>query len=361
MEQIKQRRGWHQLRQEDRDRMEALLDAGETQKEIAKILKVDPSTISRERRRQRKDGRYDAATARHKARVKRLYSKYQGMKVEEDSDLKAHIIAELRRKRSPDEIAGRMKLKKTPFYASKNAIYKWLYSIYGWQYCCYLCTKRIRRKRQKRKTARVMIPNRKSIDLRPLGASNRTRYGHYEGDTIVAPKRVNNTNAVAIVVERKTKLLLAAKIPSLAPREMTGAVNSFAEETSMKSCALDNGIENRDHERWNVPAYFANPRSPWQKPIVENSIGLLRRWRFRKGTDWALVSERRLQGAISFLNHKYRKSLGYQSAVEVAAAHGIMKQKYHKNIPEGIAIEGGIHLKTSASQYKPPRQLWQAP
>ena len=135
MEKKQKREGWHQLRQGDRDRMEALLDAGETQKEVAKVLKVDPGTISRERKRKRKNGRYDAAKAQAKARVERGHSKYQGMKVNCNAELKAHIIAELQKKRSPDEIAGRMKLEHMPFYASKNAIYKWLYSVYGQRYC----------------------------------------------------------------------------------------------------------------------------------------------------------------------------------------------------------------------------------
>jgi len=57
------------------------------------------------------DGRYDADTAQHKAHVKRLYSKYQGMKIEDRPSLKAHIITELKQKRSPDEIAGRINKK----------------------------------------------------------------------------------------------------------------------------------------------------------------------------------------------------------------------------------------------------------
>src|ERR1700689_5212596 len=102
MEHTRGRQGWHQLKQKDRDRMEALLDAGETQAEIAKILKVHESTISREKQRKRKDGRYDAATAQHKAGVERGHSKYQGMKVESNPELKAYIIARLKEKRSPD-------------------------------------------------------------------------------------------------------------------------------------------------------------------------------------------------------------------------------------------------------------------
>ncbi len=334
MEHFQGRRGWHQLKQKDRDRMEALLDAGETQREIAKILKVSESTISRERKRERRDGRYDAATAQHKAGMERGHSKYQGMKVESDAALKVYIIAGLTAKRSPDEIAGRMKREQQSFYASKNAIYKWLYSAYGARYCPLLCTRRNRKKKQKGKTKRVMIPNRKGIDSRPLGATNKTRYGHYEGDTIVAPKRADNTVGVAIAAERKTKLLVGRKIPSLAPREMTRAVNGFEKEVAMASMTMDNGIENKGHEQWNVPAFFADPHSPWQKPLVEGSIGLVRRWYFKKGTDWATVSEDALQEALTMLNNKYRKSLDYQNALEVANAHGMIKAKETKKLPE---------------------------
>jgi IS30 family transposase len=334
METNQKQRGWKQLTDKKRDRMEALLDAGEKQGEIAKILKVDPSTVCRERKRKKEDGHYDAETAHRKARVKRLGSKYQGMKVEKNAPLKAHIIQELRRKRSPDEIAGRMKRDRLPFCAGKNAIYKWLYSVHGEKYCKYLCTKRKRKKKQKKKTARVLIPNRKSIWDRPLGATNQTRYGHFEGDTVVAPKRAENTEAVAIVVERKSKLLIAGKIPSLSPREMTKAMNQFEEKANMLSVTMDNGIENQYHEAWNVLAWFADAHAPSQKPIVEGSIGLARRWYFKKGTDWKQVPETRLQNVITFLNHKYRKSLNYQSAIEVAMAHGIMKKKSDPSGPE---------------------------
>lgn len=338
MKKKKHRSGWSHLTHEKRDRMEALLDAGETQKEIARILGVSPSTISRERKRKRKNGRYEAARAQQKADIKRGHSKYQGMKVESSRELKNGIIEGLKAKRSPDEIAGRMEREKRSFYASKNAIYKWLYSVYGLRYCRYLCTKRWRRKPQKRKTKREMIPNRKSIEQRPQGAENKTRYGHFEGDTAVAPKKSPDRNAVALAAERKSKLLAGTKIPNLSPVSMTGAVRYIERKVNMKSMTLDNGIENRDHESWSTPAFFADPHSPRQKPIIENSIGLLRRWKFRKGTYWSRVTEEEIQHALAFLNSKYRKSLGYQNAIEVALAHGIMKKSRHTKAEKKIAI-----------------------
>lgn len=318
---------YRHLVQTDRDRIEALLDAGEKQKTVAKILKVDPGTISRELKRKRKNGRYDAATAQTKANVKRSGSKYRGMKVETNENLKDYIICGLRKKRSPDEIAGRMKRERQLFFVSKNAIYKWLYSVYGQRYCRCLCTKRWRKRPRKGSARRAMIPNRIGISLRPRGAENRSRYGHFEGDTIVAPRNVPNTEAVAIAADRKSKFLVGSRIPGLSPVCMTRAVKDMHAKVVMKSCTLDNGIENKHHERWPVPAFFCEPHRPSQKPLIEGSIGLLRRWHFKKGTDWSKVGEQRLQNSLSFLNHKYRKSLQYQSAIEVAMAHGSMKTK----------------------------------
>lgn len=315
------------LNQSDRDRLEALLDSDHTQTQVACILNVNKSTISREvKKRKRRDGHYEASTAQQKAYVKRKDSKYQGMKVESSEEMKTYIIEGLKQKRSPDEIAGRMKKDNLSFYASKDAIYHWLYSIHGQKYSHYLCTQRYKPKKQREnKTKRTMIPDRISIDLRPLGATNKTRYKHFEVDTAVAPKRSGNTEAIAIAIERKSKLILGKRIPSLKNKEMTKAIQSFNKEVHILSLTGDNGIENRDHKNWRTPTFFADPHSPWQKPMVENSIGLLRRWFYKKGTNWAKVSEKELQEAISILNNKYRKSLNYLSAMEVALAHDIIK------------------------------------
>jgi len=318
-------KNFRHLNQNDRDRIEALLGAGQRPATIAKILRVNKSTIGREiKKRKRKEGKYEATLAQQKAYVKRRESKYQGMKVESDPVLKTYIIRQLKEKHSPDEISGRLKREKK-IYIGKDAIYHWLYSAWGQPYCEYLCSRRYTvRRRKKNATSRVMIPNRVSIEKRPLGAANKTRYGHFEADTAVAPKRAKNTHAIAVASERKTKLIVATKLPSLACAKMTKAILKFQRKVRMLSATTDNGIENRNHKQWGTPTFFAAPHSPWQKPLVENSIALLRRWFFKKGTDWSTVTEAQLQKAVAILNNKHRKSLGYASAMEVAAAHGII-------------------------------------
>lgn len=322
---MKKRKRFRHLDQYDRDRIEALWHNGHAKMEIAKILKVNKSTICREvNSRQRKNGVYDAATAQHKALVKRSHSKYQGMKIEQDSDLRAYVIAGLAQLRAPNEISGRMKREKQPFYASTDAIYKWLYSIYGQRYCRYLCTRRSRKKPQKGdQPKREMIPNKINIKKRPRGV----RLHPWEWDAMVSPKKAQTTASIAVACAIKEKYISGTKLENLKPENTKLAVQEISSRFQMDNVTLDSGIENRLHEEFGMPAYFCDPHSPWQKPHVENSIGLLRRWFLPKKTDLSKVTEEELQNYFDILNNKYRRSLNYQSAYEVARERGILKTK----------------------------------
>ncbi len=302
--------------------------SGCKQKEIAKVLKVDKSTISREiKNRKRKNGVYDADTAEHKARVKRLYSKYQGMKVEENKGLKKAVIEGLTELRSPDEIAGRLK------GVGKDAIYKWLYSIRGQRYCCFLCSKRHRRKKQARLPKREMIKRRIPLFLRPEGEN----YNHAEGDAFLSPKKLGTPVSVFVVCEKSSQLLVGQKIPNLKPATVSSAAKNITKDFNFDTLALDNGQENRDHLNMGVDTYFCDVNSPQQKPHVECNIGLMRRWFIPKKTDLRKISDTQLQEYFHILNSKYRKSLNYRSAYEVALERGIIK-----SLPVEVAFEGRI-------------------
>ncbi len=330
---IKRRRSFRHLNQFDRDRIEALLTADHTQEEIAEVLHVDAGTISREiQKRQRKNGRYEATSAQKKASAKRLHSKYQGMKIEKHSGLRANIIAELKQLRSPDEIAGRMKTEKQSPRVGANAIYKWLYSAWGQRYCNYLCTRRYRKKKQKRTAKREMIPNRISLTERPK------RGEHAEGDLFVSPIKTGVKRSGAIICVPSVQLLVGEMINNKKPATMAQAVNAITAHIFIDDLTLDNGIENKQHEQFIIPAYFADPHSPWQKPHVENGIGLLRRWFIPKKTNLLTVSDEQLQGYLHILNGKYRKSLGYRSAYETAIERGII-QKIPDTVAEKIIRE----------------------
>ena len=117
---------------------------------------------------------------------------------------------------------------------------------------------------------------------------------------------------------------------------MARAVKEITADISIDDLTLDNGIENKLHGQFGIPAYFADPHSPWQKPHIENGIGLLRRRFIRKGTDLRTISEEQLQGYPRILNGKYRKSLGYRSAYEAALERGIIQKNPGGDMEEVI-------------------------
>ncbi len=317
----KKRKAFRHLKQPDRDRIEALLGAGHTQEEISAILQFDATAIGREiKKRKQKDGRYSATAAQGKANVKRSNSKHQGMKIEKHPDLKADIIKLLIQLRAPDEIAGRMKREKRKIRINANAIYKWLYSPYGQKYCRYLCTKRYKKRKQKKATKREMIPNRISLIERPK------RGIHGQADQFVSPTSSGDQTSGVIVCIPVAQLLTGTLVANKKPATMVQAIKYIVSGILVDDLTMDNGQENRLHQQFGLPAYFADPHAPWQKPDVENGIGLLRRWFIKKGTNLIEVSEQYFQECLHILNHKWRKSLGYRSAYEVALERGIIQK-----------------------------------
>jgi IS30 family transposase len=296
-----------------------MLDEGIDRTEIAKILGVHKSTVSREvRKRQKVDGTYSATVAEHKAQVKRGNSKYQGMKIEQHQWLRKHIVSELKRYQSPECIAGRMKEEKWKVRVSSDAIYRWLRSIFGQKYCRYLCTKRYRRKPRGKKVERHIIPNMVSIHDMPPDPGLVT-----EGDTFLSPKKLSKTSAV-LVVWNDTTLLKGDLVKSLRPVYTTRAMKKIHIENKSDVMILDQGGENREYRQFGIPTYFCDPASPRQKPHIENAIGQLRKWWWPKGTNLSKISREEFQEKLEIMNNKYKKSLRYRSANEVSRECGIL-------------------------------------
>jgi IS30 family transposase len=323
---MKKQRQFKHLTECDRDRLHILYKNGHFQKDIAEVLGVDSSTISRELKRYSKTTwRYNATRAEKDAREKRTHSKCDGMKIEANPELKKRIIDELKRLRSPDEIAGRMKKEKLPIRVGTNAIYKWLYSEYGKEYCRYLCSRRVRKKSQARVGKRHLIQNRISLKERPKDA----KQIHGESDLFVSPTSLHSKKVGHLAVIPNSHLLIGKFLENKSPLTMIASMKAIQKKVSVTTWTMDNGIENQYHEQFGIPTFFCTPGSPWQKPHVESSIGLIRRWFLPKGTDLAQVSDETFQSMLFTINNKYRKSLGYRSAYEVSMGCGIIK-----NIPK---------------------------
>lgn len=323
MKKHQKRASFVHLRQRHRDRIHALYGEGHNQKSVAEILEVNPSTISRELKRYDKTTwRYNATRAEKDAEEKRTHSKCVGMKIEAHPALKERIIRELKELRAPDEISGRMKMEKLSVRVGTNALYKWLYSDYGKPYCKYLCSQRVHKKKQSRLGKRHLIHNRISLRERP----NDEKQVHGESDLFVSPTNLHSKTVGHMTVVPKAHLLTGQLIADKKPSTMVASMRSIQKKVAVTTWTMDNGTENQWHEQFGIPTYFCTKGSPWQKPHVESSIGLVRRWFLPKGTDLSQVPDETFQSILFTLNHKYRKSLGYRSAYEMALECDIIKK-----------------------------------
>lgn len=300
------------MNKDDRNQIEILLRRGYKQYEIAKVLGFHKSSISREVGRIQERDTYSASHSDNHAYIRRLKSKYQGMKIQSNDELRIRIIDALGDYQSPEAISGR--------YGdiSHASIYKWLHSPYGQKYCKYLCHKRYRpKKRTNLRVKRSMIPNAVSIHERPKKGV------HWEGDLFVSS---HNTVSGAVLVEQSTQFIKVELIPNRKPTTMVSCVENMIKDLAVDDITWDRGIENKYHEQLSVPSYFCDPHSPWQKPHVENNIGLLRKWFVPKRTNLDLYEKDRLVWHIHILNSKWRKSLGYKSSYEAARERGMLKE-----------------------------------
>lgn len=293
-----------------------LLKKGYSYRQIGSVIGKSASAISREISENSSDGIYDPVNAEHQANNRRRRSKYQGMKIFSNTNLEIQIAVGLMAGWSPEEAAGRMQyLNGGGPVISAKSIYKFCYSARGQYLCKYLPQRRYRpRKRGAAKPAKILIPDRVSIDLRPLAVAEQKRFGDFEGDTLGRPKHENETLVGA--VERKSLYFVGRKVARL-KYSMDGLKNVLRpHQKIVKSMTLDNGVENVRHEQLNIKTYFCDPYSSWQKPIIENTFGRLRRF-IPKRASLANYSQEQIFAMIEMMNNTPRKKLGFQTPKEV--------------------------------------------
>ena len=288
---------------------------------IGRAMERSPNTISYEIKENSVHGIYDPHKAHLKAQVRKKYRRFQYSKIEKCPEIKTLIIEKLEEHWNPDEIAGWLKDTHPKLYISKSAIYNWLHTGRGDRYCDLLYSERHYVKKHTKKTKRVLIPERIGIEDRPLGAINRSRYGHHEADTIVSGK--GGSGAILVLIERKSRYVHLWKIPNLKPRGVSKRLSAIQNTLKIDSITFDNGIENIYHQDIGVPTYFCDPYSSWQKGAVENVNKMVRRY-IPKGTDLVHITQADLDWIADRINKKPRKILGYRSALAVARDGGVL-------------------------------------
>jgi IS30 family transposase len=315
---MKQRKYTH-IKKAERLEIAILLGRKYKIREIARVLKRSPSTISEEINNNSVNGRYDPHKAQHKAYVKRKYSKYQGMKIVGNKQLWDYVEEKIKQDWSPEEMAGRLReVHRHIKYASRGAIYKFVYSVYGRTLEQYLRYKGKKRKKGKREKV-SQLENRFFIDERPEIVGEKQRFGDWEGDLIVSGK--SGKGVLIVLYERKAMYTVIKRILS----RRCDLVNRYIKEITggfvcFNSLTVDNDISFKKHEELSellgAPIYFCHPYHSWEKGGVENINKLIRQY-ILKGSDISKYSDKYIREIETKLNNRPRKGLKYKTPLEV--------------------------------------------
>ncbi len=316
---------YSQLSLAERDHIANLRNQGLSMNEIAKRLKRNKSTISRELRR---NGApiYDAYGGGNAHRRSELRKHQAGCRPRlKDTKIRSYVKRKLRAGWSPEQIAGRLPQQLPGLRISHEAIYQYIYSPESRQVenlVPYLPRAHKRRQiKGHRHTHRDShIPERISILHRPEMVQQRRQLGHWESDTVIAR---HSKAALHVVVERKTRLTKITKIDGCTAQATRSALNrrlSQYPKMARRTITYDNGKENVQHVQVNkvlgTRSFFCEPFHSWEKGTVENTIGLIRRV-FPKKTKFDTVSINHIKKLERQLNNRPRKSLSFKTPNEV--------------------------------------------
>jgi IS30 family transposase len=312
------------LSEHDRYIISHMRSAGFKPSQIARRLGRDRGTIGRELQRNvDHHGDYHYLPA-HRISTARRTAASCRYKLDQDTPLSRTVREGLRQRWSPEQIVGR--LQRTHRHApsmriSHEAIYQWIYRRSRFGECWHEQLRRGRPRRRARSVGqRGQIRNRVGIEHRPAIVDHRRRFGDWEADTMEGAK---GTGVLLTCVERKSRYTRAGKLADKRAQPLAQRGTTLLGDlpaSLRRTMTVDNGKEFADfatlQRKLEMPVYFADPHSPWQRGTNENTNGLLRDF-FPKGCDFGRVTHHQVAKAVRMLNNRPRKCLNYQTPAEV--------------------------------------------
>jgi IS30 family transposase len=129
--------------------------------------------------------------------------------------------------------------------------------------------------------------------------------------------------AALVAIERKSRLILAARRPAKAAQLVAEQLCAWLEPLDRRlrrSITFDNGSEFARHliltDELAIRTFFCDPHSPWQKGSIENAIGRLRRALPTK-TNLDTIDVELFDAWIAAYNNTPRKCLFFKTPAEV--------------------------------------------
>jgi IS30 family transposase len=188
---------------------------------------------------------------------------------------------------------------------------------------CLRTGRALRKPRRRADGRRERIKDKIMISERPAEVEDRAVPGHWEGDLIVGE---SSSSAIGTLVERTTRFVMLLHLPADHGAEavadaITAKIGTLPAQLR-RSLTWDQGIELARHAEITIaadlPIYFCDPHSPWQRGTNENTNGLLRQY-FPKGSDLAVHDADRLDFVAARLNGRPRKTLNFKTPAEALA------------------------------------------
>lgn len=321
---------YKQLSLSQRYQIEALLNVGLCQAEIATHLGVHKSTISRELKRNtpRRGQTANQYLGEHAQRKTDLRHSTKTKRILLTQKLKSRIAGLMQHQKwSPELIAKRL-AKQAEACVSHETIYKWIWIAKHSNHRDHVAYKKLYRdlrhtgRRQKRnnvKDNRGAITGRVGIEQRPDVVKSRSRIGDIEVDLMMGE---NHKSALLVMTDRATLVTMIEKLNSKNAEEiytkMKLRLTSFS-SSWIKTITFDNGKEFAYHGKiaqdLNVKTYFTRPYTSQDKGTVENRIGVLRRF-FPKKTDLRKVSHQRIKQVERLINYRPIRKFNYSNPIE---------------------------------------------
>lgn len=312
----------------EREQIADLRAGGASMRAVAAALSRPASTISRELDRNTgADGVYRPYAAHRAAAVRRARPK--PAKLASNRALADYVQAGLDQRWSPEQICHALVLDhpdEAEMRVSPETIYQAIYvQARGGlrrEVAAALRTGRTRRKPHRDPAARTprFADPMVMISERPAEIEDRAVPGHWEGDLIIG---ADGASAIGTLVERATRYVMLVHLPAgrtaEAVRDQLVATMTTLPAHLRGSLTWDQGAEMAAHRSFSVatdmPVYFCDPASPWQRGSNENTNGLLRQY-FPKGTDLSVHAAADLEHVAQQLNGRPRKTLGWETPAQ---------------------------------------------
>lgn len=312
----------------DREEIRAGIERGDSDGVIAQKLGRHRTTINAEINRNGGRAGYTAAGAQQRADGCRGRPKVPMLVA--DPRLGAYVTARLEAKDSPKTISIELARGTHGVFAkiSHETIYQAIYDPdRGLRAGLHEGLHLRRRARKPRNQAPPASTHSLGvfnlITARPEIAAKRTQVGHFEGDLIVGAQ---NRSALITMFDRTSRYLFLAKVHSKKADDVTRVLIKLLKTIPPElrlTLTWDQGAELARHLkialRTGIDIYFAEPKSPWQRPTNENGNALVRRY-VGKGTDLSIYTTADLRAITTRINTIPRRSLNWHTANDLYTA-----------------------------------------